>query len=77
MLDDLLKNHKLKGITYRQLCDLLGEPPKCEVCEKNTVEYDIVVDYDHEIDPVYIKLLEFTYDKDSIIINWRIKEIRN
>jgi hypothetical protein len=77
MLEDLVKNHKLKGITFSQLCELLGEPPKCETCEKNTVEYEIVVDYGHDIDPVYFKLLEFTLDKDSIIINWRIKEIKN
>lgn len=74
MLDDLIKNQNLKGLTYRQLIDKIGEPEKNEVGESNTIYYDIVTDYGHDIDPVYTKILEFKFDKDSIITDFKINE---
>lgn len=77
MLEDLLKNHKLIGLSYRQLIDKLGEPPKCDICESNRISYEIVVDYGYDIDPVFIKTLDFYYNKDSLITDWTINEIKH
>ena len=77
MLDDLLQNHDLKGLTYKQLIDKLGEPSICETCNDNTLNYEIVVEYNFDIDPVYIKTLEFHYNQDSIITDWKIIEFKH
>jgi hypothetical protein len=78
MLDDLTKNQKLKGLTYRQLIDKIGEPEKNISGEENhTISYDIVTDYGHDIDPEYIKTLVFRFDNDSIITDFTINEIKH
>jgi hypothetical protein len=77
MLNDLLHNHKLKGLTYRALVDKLGEPTIFEMGDTNTVSYELVVEYGFDIDPKYIKTLDFYYNKDSIITNWEIKEYKH
>jgi outer membrane protein assembly factor BamE (lipoprotein component of BamABCDE complex) len=77
MLDDLIKNQNLKGLTYRQLIDKIGEPEKNEVGDSNTIFYDIVTDFGHDIDPVFIKSLEIKFDKDSIVTDFKINEIKH
>ncbi len=77
MLDDLTKNQNLKGLTYRQLIDKIGEPEKNVVADSNTIYYCIVTDYGHDIDPVYTKILEFKFDKDSIITDFKINETKH
>lgn len=77
MLNDLLKNHRLKGLTCRQLIDKLGEPPLCETCGDKTLSYEVVVKYGMDIDPTYIKTLDFHYNKDSIITDWKITEFKH
>lgn len=74
MLDDLTKNQKLEGLTYNQLIDKLGHPVKYSPGDSNTIYYEIVTDYGHDIDPVYIKTLEFKFDNDSIIKSFKINE---
>jgi len=64
MLDDLLQNHNLKGLTHKQLIDTLGKPPDYDNI------YEIVVYYKNDSDPRYVKVLEFTFNKDSIVANW-------
>ena len=56
MLNDLLKNHQLRGLSYKQLIDSLGNPENYSDAEPNTVYYNIVTEYG-QIDPVYIKYL--------------------
>lgn len=73
MLDDLLKNHKLKGLTYGQLIDKLGTPTKYEDSDSNCVSYEIIVKYGN-LDPVFIKTLDFYYNKDSIITEYKTRE---
>lgn len=68
MLDDLLKNYKLKGITYNQLIETLGAEPDYDNI------YEIVVYYQYDIDPQYVKVLEFTFDKDSSVVDWKVIE---
>lgn len=71
MLNDLTTNHKLVGLSYNNLIQLLGIPDNTK---DNLVSYSIIVDYGSDIDPIYSKDLEFTYSKDSIITSFRIKE---
>lgn len=77
MLEDLMNNHKLKGLTYKQLIDMLGEPEKYSDEEPNTATYNIVTDYGGNIDPVYIKNLEVKFSVDSVVKNVNINEIRH
>ena len=75
MLDDLIKNNQLKGISYRQLVDLLGKPDYDK--DDNVYYYQIVVDFGHDIDPVYVKNLELQLNKDSVVNNYYIKEYKH
>ena len=77
MLDDLIKNHKLVGLSCRQLFDKLGHPENYSDVPKNAIYYNIVTDYGHNIDPVYVKNLMFQFDGDSIITNFTVLEHKN
>ena len=71
MLKDLTKNYKLTEIKYSSLINLLGRP---NYADSTSLSYDIEVDYGTDIDPVYTKILDFIFDKDSIIKSWKIEE---
>jgi len=73
MLDDLLNNHKLIGLKYSQLEKLIGIP---DSKDSNFVYYRVVVDYGHNIDPVYTKNLMFQLSKDSLITSFKVKDWR-
>ena len=77
MLNDLTQNQNLKGLSYKQLIGKIGEPEKNTTGDNNSIYYDIVADYGHDIDPVYIKTLEFKFDTDSIITDFKINEIKH
>ncbi len=77
MLEDLTNNHKLKGISYSKVIDLLGLPENYSDEKFNTLSYNIVTEYGNDIDPVYIKILEIKLTKDSIVENYKIVEIEN
>jgi len=74
MLNDLTKNNKLIGISYRQLINLIGEPEKANDQEKGIVYYDIETDYGNDIDPIYTKTLQLKLTKDSTVDSFTIKE---
>jgi hypothetical protein len=71
MLKDLTSNHKLVGLQYPQLIQLLDTP---DFTDKNVWGYSIVTDYGSDIDPVYIKNLEFSFSKDSVITGYHVEE---
>lgn len=71
MLNDLITNNKLVGLSFRQLIARLGPPDNKD---GNIVIYKVDVDFGTDIDPVYTKDLEFTISKDSIITSLRVKE---
>ena len=73
MLNDLTSNYKLLGLKYSQLIGLLGVPDNQD---KSTLSYNIVVDYGHEIDPVYVKELDFIFSKDSVIKSFNVHEYK-
>ncbi len=72
MLDDLIRHHKLIGLTYRQLIDSIGEPEENINGGSLTIYYNIITDYKHDIDPVYSQTLQFAFDKDSIVKSFRL-----
>jgi hypothetical protein len=74
MLNDLTKNYKLTGLSYRQLVNLIGEPENYSDKESDIVIYEIETDYGFDIDPVYTKTLELKLIKDSIVKSYSIKE---
>jgi len=75
MLDDLVKNYELTGLTYQQLTDLLGQPDSLSD-RSNEVVYEIKVEYDIDVDPVYVKNLIFEFSPDSTVLGFKIEEYR-
>ena len=73
MLDDLVTNYKLTGLTYQQLTDLLGQPDSLSN-KLNEVVYEITVQYDIDIDSVYEKNLVFEFNPDSTVKSFKIEE---
>jgi len=71
MLNDLVENHKLKGLTYRQLVDSLGAPGKFDN-DDDTVRYEIITKFESDIDPTYGKNLNLTLGADSVVTSYRI-----
>lgn len=71
MLTDLTTNYKLVGYKYSQLVELLGIP---DYKDSSLLSYKIIVEYGHDIDPVYTKNLDFTFSEDSIITSIKINE---
>ncbi len=71
MLQDLLKNRKLEGMTCSAIRDTLGKP---DGADSNYYAYRIVEEYGRGIDPVYIKHLMLYYSKDSIVTKVDIDE---
>ena len=73
MLNDLVKNHKLEGLTYQQLIDSLGAPEKFDNND-DTVRYEISTEYESDIDPIYGKNLNITLGADSIVKSYKVSE---
>ena len=73
MLLDLTENNKLKGLTYKQLVEKVGEPEN-DNNEPYIISYNIKSEYGNDIDPIYVKTLDFDINNDSLINNYTIKE---
>jgi hypothetical protein len=71
MAEDLLKTHKLIGLTNKQLLQLLGGPSNFSDTTK--IYYELSQQYDM-IDPISGKNLIITLDKDSIVNKAEIVE---
>jgi hypothetical protein len=71
MAEDLLKTHKLIGLTNKQLLQLLGGPSNFSDTTK--IYYELSQQYDM-IDPISGKNLIITLDKDSIVSKAEIVE---
>ncbi|OYU78902.1 MAG: hypothetical protein CFE23_16475 [Flavobacterium sp. BFFFF1] len=72
IVDDLVENQKLKGLTYSKIIELLGTTNG--ESEPGKLTYDIETDYGMDIDPVYNKYLEINFTKDSIVKSFKIVE---
>ncbi|RVT98159.1 hypothetical protein EOD41_17460 [Mucilaginibacter limnophilus] len=73
MLDDLLQNHKIKGLTWKQVQDTLGRP---QGTKGLSTYYDIDIKYDG-YPPSYMKRLFIDFNQDSVAVNTRIYEKTN
>ena len=71
MLDNLIKKHKLKGLSIEKLTDLLGRP---DYQEADLIIYNIELEYGGNTDVTYSKKLKFKLSKDSIITGFSIVE---
>ena len=74
MLKDLTSNYKLKGLSYSQLIELIGELQKNLVTDSMQIYYPILTDYGSDIDPVHTISLEIVLNKDSIVNDYKIEE---
>jgi hypothetical protein len=74
MLKDLVSNHHLKGLTYNQLIDSLGEP--ANYANKDSIYYDITVNYGY-LDPKSGKYLALGINKDSVVTGFKVVEWHN
>ena len=71
MAVDLVKTHRLIGLTHQQMLQLLGSPSNFEDTTKTCYELSQVFD---SIDPVSGKNLLIQFNKDSIIVKAEIEE---
>lgn len=71
MIDDLLENHKVTGLTYNQVISKLGNTDNHEQTPSGIMRYEISTDYTMG-DIVHIKALDLYYDKDSIVTSWKL-----
>jgi len=74
MLNDLTENNKLKGLTYRELIAKIGPDENFKSGYDTCIFYSIVTDFGWDIDPVYTKDLVFKFNKDSVVVDYEIKE---
>ena len=76
MLEDLLINHPLKGITYQKLVELLGEPEINYNSESNEIYYSIITEYGNDIDPISETKLEIELKRDSTVSGVKILKFK-
>ena len=73
MVNDLIENHLNKGMSYKNIIDLLGEPGNYADLKPNEIVYEIMVDYGWNIDPMEGKDLYLEFGKDSTLTNSRLE----
>lgn len=73
MVDDLINNHKLKGLSYKKLVAYLG-PAERSMEDSTKVYYQVLMDFGWDIDPVHTKYLVFKLNKDSIVTDMKLEE---
>jgi hypothetical protein len=80
MVQDLLDNYKLIGLTKRSITDLLGEEDHIELVEmprtsgRNYMTYQVLVDFGSDIDPVHTKYLVLEINEDSTVTKAKLVE---
>jgi len=75
MLDDLLANHKLKGLKYKEVINLLRYPQWNSYTDRS-FEYEITRKMDR-LDTVYAKSLVLYLNKDSVVTDVKVIEKDN
>ena len=74
MLDDIINRKIFIGKHYNEIVDSLGNPLNNGRIRLDSIYYQIVVEYDFDIDPTYAKNLKIQFNKDSIVENCSIEE---
>jgi hypothetical protein len=73
MIKDLTGNNKLIGLTYKELIKKIGKDDNYNGFD-TCILYNIITDYGWlGIDPVYTKDLKFKFNKDSIVIDYKVE----
>lgn len=72
MIDDLIKNYQLKGMSFREIVKLLGQPLSSPDSVFN-IWYEVDIRWG-TIDPVYGKSLILHLNKNSIVENFEVDE---
>ncbi|MES2645515.1 MAG: hypothetical protein V4717_01475 [Bacteroidota bacterium] len=77
MLNDLMEHHGLKGKSYYDVIDLVGEPEKKRNNKSRGLYYNILKKVNQKDEPVYIKNLILRLTWDSVVDELAIEEIKN
>lgn len=75
MIDDLIENVQLKGLNPDQIINLLGEPDSVDDEIYLVFYYTIEEEYGFDIDPIYLKYLVISFDKDGKVKGVEVTEI--
>jgi len=74
MVNDLMKNHLYKGMSYQELIGLIGKPENFGNLGNNKIGYEIYVDYGWDIDPIKGSNLLIELSKDSTVIGYKLEK---
>ena len=76
MLDDLVKNYELKGKSYAQILDLLGQPVVTPLKTDSISEllYGIEMEFSKDKAITHIKTLSLKFNSDTIVQDYKIIE---
>ena len=76
MLDDLLKNYELKGKSYSQILELLGQPVITPLKTDTISEllYGIEMDFGNDKTLKHVKTLSLKFNSDTIVQDYKIIE---
>jgi hypothetical protein len=74
MVRDLMENHLEKDMTYEEVIKLLDTPEDYQNLPKNTICYEIMIDYGRNIDPQRWKNLYIEFTCDSTLFSFRLEE---
>jgi hypothetical protein len=77
MATDLIANHLRKGMIYREIVELLGNPEVYSDLGENIIASAIMEDFGWDIDPVETKTLIIELTKDSMVNNYEIMHWKN
>ena len=74
MLDDLLKNYELKGKSYTQIIELLGQPVIIPLRTDTISEllYEIEMDFGKDKTFKHVKTLSLKFNSDKIVQDFKI-----
>jgi len=73
LVNDLIKNHMYRGMSFHDIIKLLGDPEIVEKNENITIGYILNTNYDR-IDPIKGKDLIIDLSRDSIVLDYKITE---
>ncbi len=73
MIDDVMDNYLKKGMTKKEVIQLLGNP---DYQENNKITYNILEEYGWDIDPVEVKNLYIFLNNDSLVEKFNLEHWR-